>query len=137
MSRKTIDGVSLELLKLCYRALNGGDNQLTGMEHGRAFRELRALLDARAEDTYHACPTHGDTVEGVCGACDSPQNQGEPIYDEAAELNRLFGAAREMLRIAGIANQGSNAYNRAIVNLHEAVTACAQSRAKAGEVGHE
>ena len=61
----------------------------------------------------------------------------QPIYDEAAELNRLFGAAREMLRIAGIANQGSNAYNRAIVNLHEAVTACAQSRAKAGEVGHE
>src|SRR5450830_1145092 len=56
------------------------------------------------------------------------------IYDEAAELNRLFGAAREMLRIAGLANQGSNAYNRAIVNLHEAVTACAQSRAKAVEV---
>lgn len=42
----TIDGVSLALLNLCYRALNGGDNQLSGMEHGQAFRELRALLDA-------------------------------------------------------------------------------------------
>lgn len=61
----------------------------------------------------------------------------QPIYDDAAELNRLFGAATEMLRIAGIANQGSNAYNRAIVNLHEAVTACAQSRAKSVGVGHE
>lgn len=33
----------------------------------------------------------------------------------------LESAAREMLRIAGIANQGSNAYNRAIVNLHNAL----------------
>ena len=36
--------MSRELAELCYRALNGGDNQLTGMEHGRAFRELRAAL---------------------------------------------------------------------------------------------
>lgn len=46
MNNQTIDGLPRELLDLCYRALNGGDNQLTGMEHGRAFRELRALLDA-------------------------------------------------------------------------------------------
>lgn len=68
---------------------------------------------------------------------DSSPTPPQPIYDEAAELNRLFGAAREMLRIAGIANLGSNAYNRAIVNLHEAVTTCAQSRAKSVEVGDE
>lgn len=35
-----------ELLELCYRAINGGDNQLSGMEHGQTFRELKALLDA-------------------------------------------------------------------------------------------
>ena len=33
----------------------------------------------------------------------------------------LESAAREMLRIAAIANQGSNAYNRAIINLHSAL----------------
>ena len=49
------------------------------------------------------------------------------------ELNRMLGAAKEMLRIAGIASQGSNAYNRAIVNLHETVTACAKSRARSAE----
>jgi len=36
--------ISRELAGLLLRALNGGDNQLTGMEHGVAFRELRALL---------------------------------------------------------------------------------------------
>jgi hypothetical protein len=43
MNNKTIT-LSRELAELCYRALNGGDNQLTGMEHGRAFRELRAAM---------------------------------------------------------------------------------------------
>ncbi|MDX0622882.1 hypothetical protein GOD54_23570 [Sinorhizobium medicae] len=33
-----------ELAHLLFRSLNGGDNQLTGMEHGAAFRELKALL---------------------------------------------------------------------------------------------
>ena len=33
----------------------------------------------------------------------------------------LESAAREMIRIAGIANQGSNAYNRAIINLNAAL----------------
>lgn len=35
--------------------------------------------------------------------------------------DELESAAKEMLRIAGIANQGSQAYNRAIVNLHSAL----------------
>ena len=38
----------------------------------------------------------------------------------------LESAAREMLRIAGIANQGSNAYNRAIINLHSALKPAAE-----------
>ncbi|MCY7262752.1 hypothetical protein [Pseudomonas protegens] len=41
--------MSRELAELCFRNLNGGDNQLTGMEHGRAFRELRALLAQPAD----------------------------------------------------------------------------------------
>lgn len=35
--------------------------------------------------------------------------------------DEMESAAREMLRIAGIENQGSNAYNRAIINLHNAL----------------
>lgn len=46
---------------------------------------------------------------------------------------KLFEASKEMLRIAGIANQGSNAYNRAIINLHETVESCAKSRARSAE----
>jgi hypothetical protein len=46
-------------------------------------------------------------------------------------LNTLYGASLEMLRIAGIANQGSKAYKRAITNLHESVTAVAARQAAA------
>jgi hypothetical protein len=35
------------------------------------------------------------------------------------EVDRLRSAGKEMLRIAAIANQGSAAYNRAIINLHQ------------------
>lgn len=56
-NNQTIDGVPRALLDLCYRALNGGDNQLSGMEHGQAFRELRALLDAPAAEERGA--SHG------------------------------------------------------------------------------
>lgn len=38
----------------------------------------------------------------------------------------LESAAREMLRIAGIANQGSSAYNRAIINLHSTLKPAAE-----------
>ena len=53
--------------------------------------------------------------------------------DEAKVFNDLMGAAKEMLRIAGIANQGSSAYNRAIINLHEVVVSCVKSRARSAE----
>ena len=35
------------------------------------------------------------------------------------EISRLRSAGKEMLRIAAISNQGSAAYNRAIINLHQ------------------
>lgn len=38
----------------------------------------------------------------------------------------LESAAREMLRIAGIASQGSRAYNRAIINLNDALNPAAE-----------
>ena len=37
-------------------------------------------------------------------------------------MAELVAAGHEMLRIAAIANQGSNAYSRAIVNLHAALS---------------
>ena len=43
------------------------------------------------------------------------------IRKHEQRASALESAAREMLRIAGIANQGSNAYNRAIINLHNAL----------------
>lgn len=49
---------------------------------------------------------------------DSLQRQLDVSEARSAEL---LAASKEMLRIAGIANQGSNAYNRAIVHLHGVV----------------
>lgn len=56
-----------------------------------------------------------------------------PAFDEDKDLEKLIAASKEILRIAGIANQGSNAYNRAIINLHETVESCAKSRARSAE----
>ncbi|WP_205548595.1 hypothetical protein [Pseudomonas carnis] len=49
----------------------------------------------------------------------SDSRQSLTAADERTDV--LESAAKEMLRIAGIANQGSQAYNRAIVNLHSAL----------------
>lgn len=104
MNSKTIDGVPREpkwceaLLKLevVREALTSSDSaeRLKNMDAGKVLREgiailkeLRALLDARDEDAYHACSTHGDTVEGVCGACESLQPKG----DQNAEWEDSFG----------------------------------------------
>lgn len=43
------------------------------------------------------------------------------LTDAEKRCGELESAAREMLRIAGIAKQGSNAYNRAIINLNAAL----------------
>lgn len=72
-TNQTIDGVPRDDLELfmVYGTLTD--------ESRAAGDRLRALLDAKAEDAYHACSTHGDNVEGVCGACESPRTQGEPV----------------------------------------------------------
>lgn len=104
-TNQTIDGVLVprELLNLFYRALNGGDNQLTGMEHGQAFRELRALLDAPAKlDLVEcdACPTSGGCVS-VCMKAPKPaaQPQGDlTARDQRAdELEGLLRLARQFV----------------------------------------
>lgn len=81
MSNQTIS-MSRELAELCFRNLNGGDNQLTGMEHGQAFRDLRALLAKPAKPTKSECPhCLGDSMFG-CAECepeDLGQHQGEPV----------------------------------------------------------
>lgn len=63
-------GVERELAKLLYRALNGGNQQLTGMEHGVAFRELRALLDAPAKDPCAEAIEHLERFKEVARSGD-------------------------------------------------------------------
>lgn len=50
---------------------------------------------------------------------DALQLRLNAVEEENDRLRSIESAAKEMLRIAAIANQGSNAYNRAIINLHE------------------
>ena len=56
-----------------------------------------------------------EVLAQVVAKCEDLQ-QRLNAADERADM--LEKAAKEMLRIAGIANQGSNAYNRAFENLH-------------------
>lgn len=55
---------------------------------------------------------------------DSLQRQLDVSEARSADL---LAASKEMLRIAGIAKQGSNAYNRAIIHLHEVVERSAET----------
>lgn len=49
-----------ELLELCFRNFNGGGDSLTGTEHARAYKELRALL---AEPADHPVPSAAEETE--------------------------------------------------------------------------
>lgn len=52
---------------------------------------------------------------------DALQQRLNAVEEENDRLRAVEAAAKEMLRIAGIAKQGSNAYNRAIIHLHQAL----------------
>ncbi|AZC56249.1 hypothetical protein [Pseudomonas chlororaphis] len=52
--------VPRELLELCFRNFNGGGDSLTGTEHARAYKELRALL---AEPADHPVPSAAEETE--------------------------------------------------------------------------
>lgn len=70
-------------------------------------------------DHRHVVETEFDDAQFVSVSdYDALQHRLTVAEQRSAELE---SAAREMLRIAAIANQGSNAYNRAIINLHSAL----------------
>lgn len=64
-----------------------------------------------------------EKLNNALGEIDILQQRLTVAEQRSAELE---SAAREMLRIAGIANQGSNAYNRAIINLNYALKPAAE-----------
>lgn len=51
----------------------------------------------------------------------------ERLTVQDQRVDELEAAGSEMLRIAAISNKGSNAYNRAIVNLHYAINPIAEA----------
>ena len=114
-------------------ALREENNRLKNIDHRQILAESAAkyLLDSGAENFI------GDvfTIEADDGVAKfevivttqkvGAKSPGElcndfqqRLTDAEKRVAELDSAAREMLRIAGIANQGSNAYNRAIINLH-------------------
>ena len=70
-------------------------------------------------DHRHVVETEFDDAQFVSVADYDDLQQRLTVAEQRS--SELESAAREMLRMAGIANQGSNAYNRAIINLHSAL----------------
>jgi hypothetical protein len=85
MTNKTVT-MSRELAGLLFRALNGGDNQLTGMEHGVAFRELRALLAAPECEFHGADSGSCETYSGQVPCASAPIVERQP----SAWLHTMF-----------------------------------------------
>jgi hypothetical protein len=76
------------------------------------FNSFRAGHQAGQEDSERLS-AEGDALQRLLNERD----------EEVDRLRAVEAAAKEMLRIAGIANQGSNAYNRAITHLHQTLEA--------------
>lgn len=111
-----------------------------GIDFKKIALENRVMLDAALasevalrKELERATSRYDRDVLGL-------NNEGDPVGGDPAggykndnvrlqqrltvaeqRAGEMESAAREMLRIAGIANQGSNAYNRAIINLHNAL----------------
>ena len=81
------------------------------------FDLLRIACDATGETTALVYSKLGDMLNA--SAERDALQQRLTVAEKRASV--LESAAREMIRIAGIANQGSNAYNRAIINLNAAL----------------
>ena len=88
------------------------------LEREAALREELATIysDRDAEKEMKAKARDQRDVQTI-RACELQQRL--TVAEKRASV--LESAAREMIRIAGIANQGSNAYNRAIINLNAAL----------------
>lgn len=81
---------------------------------------LREELEAiKASVDGYDSPEHAAQVADTLGHANADLQQRLTVVEQRS--SELESAAREMLRIAAIANQGSNAYNRAIINLHSAL----------------
>lgn len=76
-----------ELADLLYRALNGGDTQLSGTEHGRAFRELRAALAEQAQGD--AQPVALPTMKNANSEYDTEDSYGDGWDDCLREIAKL------------------------------------------------
>ncbi|MCD5994202.1 hypothetical protein KDX38_10760 [Pseudomonas sp. CDFA 602] len=76
--------VHRRLLELLYRSLNGGGDQLSGMEHGAAFSELKAILEAPAPQP----PALGGELDGLISVMrnavrDDANNGGREYFEKA------------------------------------------------------
>lgn len=82
------------------------------------YEDVVAECAALKEELVHMTALRDTWYEQYQELKSSRQQRLTVSEQRAGELE---SAAREMLRIAGIANQGSNAYNRAIINLNAAL----------------
>lgn len=76
------------------------------------------------EPTEHSLALNlSEDFDRVTAERDALQQRLNAVEEENDRLRAVEAAAKEMLRIAGIAKQGSNAYNRAITHLHQTLEA--------------
>lgn len=91
---------------------------------------IRALYTHSDEGVANS--NHKLLMDGACGEIALLEQERDALQqrltDAEKRVSELDSAAREMLRIAGIANQGSNAYIRAIINLNSALKPAAEGK---------
>ena len=85
------------------------------------YEDVVAKLALEQEMSASTLGELEDLVEKLNNALGENDALQQRLTAAEQRSSELESAAREMLRIAAIANQGSKAYNRAIINLHSAL----------------
>lgn len=85
------------------------------------YEDVVAKLALEQEMSASTLGELEDLVEKLNNALGENDALQQRLTAAEQRSSELESAAREMLRIAAIANQGSKAYNRAIINLNSAL----------------
>ncbi len=91
------------------------------------YEDVVAECNALKEELVHMTALR-DTWYAQYQELKSSRQQRLTVAEQRA--GELEAAAQEMLRVAGIANQGSGAYTRAIINLNAALKPAEEGEGK-------
>lgn len=103
MSNNKMISVPRALAALLLRSLNGGPDALTGLEHAQAYKELRALLDAKPAEVTgdYALALTIDHRQFIAGDYEDLIDNASDFQDRAYALGVARGIARGAMQPHG------------------------------------